>query len=88
MDLSTTGPPIAMKPYTIPPKYEFFVDEEIKLIEDARYISKSLSHWASPICIVKKKPDPGQPHKPQLRMCICYRKVNQSLVTACNNNNG
>ena len=49
---------------------------------------KSLSNWASPICIVKKKPDPRQLHKPQLLMCIDYRKVNQSLVTAHNNNNG
>ena len=66
MDLPTTGPPMATKPYTIPLKYKSFIDEEIKLLEDARCISKSLSNWASPICIVKKKPDPGQPHKPQL----------------------
>ena len=56
-------------------------------IEDAGCISKSLSDWASPICIVKKKSDPSQPQKPQLQMCIDYRKVNQSLVTACNSNN-
>ena len=87
MDLPTTGPPIAMKPYTIPLKYKSFVDEEIKVLEDARCISKSLSNWASPICIVKKMPNPGQPNKHQLRMCIDYRKFNQSLVTACNNNN-
>ena len=88
MDLPTTGLPVAMKPYTIPLKYKSFFDEEIKLLEDAGCISKSLSNWASPICIVKKKPDLGQPHKPQLQMCINYRKVNQSLVTACNSNNG
>ena len=35
-----------------------------------------------------KKPDPSQLHKPQLHMCIDYRKVNQSLVTAHNNSNG
>ena len=46
------------------------------------------SDWASPICIVKKKPDPSQPHKPPLQMCIDYRKVNQSLITAHNNSNG
>ena len=51
-------------------------------------ISKSFSNWASPICIVKKKPDPGQLDKPQLHMCINYRKVNQSLITAHNNSNG
>ena len=88
MDLPTTGPPISTKPYTIPVKYKSFIDEEIKLLEDAGCISKSLSDWASPICIVKKKPDPSQPHKPQLQMCIDYRKVNQSLITACNNSIG
>ena len=76
MDLPTTGPPVSTKPYTIPLKYKSFVDEEIKLLEDAGYISKSLSDWASPICIIKKKLDPSQPHKPQLHMCIDYRKVN------------
>ena len=88
MDLPTTGPPVMSKPYTIPLKYKSFVDDKIKLLEDAGCISKSLSDWASPICIVKKKPDPSQPHKPQVRMCIDYWKVNQSLITAHNINNG
>ena len=88
MDLPTTGPPVSTKPYSIPLKYKSFIDEEIKLLKDASCISKSLSDWASPICIVKKKPDPNQPNKPQLCMCIDYRKVNQSLITAHNNSNG
>ena len=88
MDLPTTGPPVSTKPYTILLKYKSFVDEEIKLLEDTGCISKSLSDWASPICIVKKKLDRSQPHKPQLHMCIDYRKVNQSLVTALNNSKG
>ena len=88
MDLPTTGLPVASKPYTIPLKYKLFVDEEIKLLEDAGCISESFSDWVSPICIVKKKPDPSQPNKLQLRMCIDYRKVNQSLIATHNNNNG
>ena len=88
MDLPTTGLPVSTKPYTIPLKYKSFVDDEIKLLEDAGCISKSLSDWVSPIRIVKKKPDPSQPNKPQLCMYIDYRKVNQSLVEACNNSNG
>ena len=88
MDLPTTGPPVSTKPYTISLKYKSLVDDEIKLLEDASCISKSLSDWASPICIIKKNPDPGQPNKLQLHMCIDYRKVSQSLVTACNNSNG
>ena len=88
IDLLTTGPPVSTKPYTIPLKNKSFIDEEIKLLDDAGCISKSLSDWASPICIMKKKLYPNQPHKPQLHMCIDYRKVNQSLVTAHNNSNG
>ena len=63
MDLHTTGLPVTSKPYTIPLKYKTFLDNEIKLLEGAGCISKSLSDWASPICIVKKKPDPSQQHK-------------------------
>ena len=48
MDLPTTGPPVSTKPYTIPLKYKSFVDDEIKLLEDAGCISKSLSDWAFP----------------------------------------
>ena len=88
IDLPMTGPPVSTKPYTLPLKYKSFVDEEIKLLKDAGCIFKSLSDWVSPICIMKKKLDPSQPHKPQLHMCIDYRKVNQSLVMAHNNGNG
>ena len=71
MDLPTTGLPVASKPYTIPLKYKSFINEEINLLEDAGCISKSISDWASPICIVKKKPEPSQPNKLQLRMYEC-----------------
>ena len=51
MDLSTTGQPVATKPYTIPLKYKSFIDDKIKLLEDAQCISKSLSNWASPFAL-------------------------------------
>ena len=88
MDLPTTGLPVASKPYTILLKYKSFADEEIKILEDADCISKSLSDWVSPISIIKKKPDPSKPKKLQLRMCVHYRKVNQSLITTHNGYNG
>ena len=58
MDLPTTGLPVASKPYTIPLEYKSFVDKEIKLLEDACCILKSISDWLSPICIVKKSQSP------------------------------
>ena len=88
MDLPTTGPSVSTKSFTISLKCKSFIDDEIKLLKDAGCICKSLSDWASPICIMKKKPDPSQPNKPQLHMCINYRKVNQSLITAHNSSNG
>ena len=39
MDKPATGPPIAHKPYSIPLKYKKFVDEEIRLLENAGCIS-------------------------------------------------
>ena len=87
MDLPTTGLPVTSKPYTIPLKYKSFIDEEIKMLEGIGCILKSISDWASPICIVKKKPDPSQTKKLQLRICIDYRNVNQTLITAHDGNN-
>ena len=53
MYLPTTGLLVASKPYTIPLRYKSFLEKEIKLLEDAGCISKSLIDWASPFCIVK-----------------------------------
>ena len=39
MDLPTTGTPVSTKPYTIPLKYKSFINEKIKLLEDAGCIS-------------------------------------------------
>ena len=49
MDPLTTCLPVASTLYTNPLKYKSFVDEEIKLLENSDCITKSLSHWASPI---------------------------------------
>ena len=41
MDVQTTGPPMAQKPYPIPLRCQKLIDEEIFLLEDADCISKS-----------------------------------------------
>ena len=66
IDPPTSCLPVASKPYTIPLKYKSFMDDKSKLLEDAGCIPKLLSNWASPIYILRKMPDPSQPHKPQL----------------------
>ena len=58
MDKPTAGPPFTYKMYPIPLKYQMFVDEEIRLLENAVCISKGLSSWATPVIIVPKNKTP------------------------------
>ena len=43
INIPTSGSPITCKPYTIPLKYQKFIDGEISLLEYVGYISKILS---------------------------------------------
>ena len=61
MDIPTTGPQIACKPYPIPLKYQKFIDEEMPLLENAVCIFKCLSPWAVPVIIVHKQLNPLNP---------------------------
>ena len=54
LDTPAEGPPVAPKAYTIPLKYREFVDHEIKQLEEAGIISRSMSDLASPIFVVHK----------------------------------
>ena len=44
---------------------------------EGRGIQRSMSPWASPIVIVPKKSEPGEP--PRRRMCVDYRMLNSLL---------
>ena len=55
------SPPICQKPYTLPLKHYSWVQQEIKTLEHAGVIKKSISPWASPIVMVPKKSAPGEP---------------------------
>ena len=63
MDIPTMGPPTTCKPYPIPLKDKESVGEEVRLLEKAGCISKSLSMWATPEITVPKKPNPLNPQK-------------------------
>ena len=87
LDIPAKGPPITCKPYSVSLKYQDFVDQEIKQLEDAGIISHSMSNWASPILVVPKKPDQNvssttDSKQFNLRLCIDYRKVNNGILTA------
>ena len=62
----TEGSRVFVKQYTIPLKYQNFIDDETKRLEKAGLISRSLSNWSAPCMVVPKKQDPDNPHEVQL----------------------
>ena len=54
LDIPVKGEPVAVKPYAIPLKYQSFIDEEVRKLEEAGLIQKSISDWNSPIIVVPK----------------------------------
>ena len=83
MDIDTgDSPPISSRPYTLVLKHHRWVQEEIESLKRAGVIAKSMSPWASPIVMVPKKSQPGEP--PKKRLCIDFRKINdlqQKVIT-------
>ena len=78
----TEGSPVFVKQYTIPLKYQNFIDNETKRLEEAGLISRSLSNWSAPCMVVPKKQDPDNPCEVQLRMVIDYRQLNKRIITS------
>ena len=74
--------PVFVKQYTIPLKYQNFINNETKRLEEAGLISRSLSNWSAPCMVVPKKQDPDNPHEVQLRMVIDYRQLNKRIITS------
>ena len=89
LDIPTEGSPITSKSFTVPLKYQEFVDHKIKQLEEAGIISQSMSNWASPILVVTKKQDHMDTNNSQgsnnfnLWLCIYYRKLNSCIQAAC-----
>ena len=64
MDIDTgDSPPVSSRPYTLPLKHYEWVQREIKSLEHAGIITKSMSEWASPIIIVPKNQLLGNPQR-------------------------
>ena len=78
MEIDTgDSPPITQKPYTLPLKHAKWVQKELKILEKAGVIVRSVSPWASPIVVVPKRTTPGEP--PKQRLCVDYRAINSLL---------
>ena len=74
MDVQVTeGSPVFVKQYTIPIKYQNFIDDETKRLEEAGLISRSLSNWSAHCIVMPKKQDSDKQNDIQLRMVINYR---------------
>ena len=76
------GSPVFVKQYTILLKYQNFINDETKRLEEAGLISRSLSNWSAPCMVVPKKQDSDNPHEIQLRMVIDYRQHNKRIITS------
>ena len=76
------GSPVFVKQYTIPLKYQNFINDETKRLEEAGLISRSLGNWSAPCMVVPKKQDPDKPSEVQLRMVIDYRQLNLRIITS------
>ena len=78
MDIDTgDSPPICQKPYNLPLKHREWVQKELETLEKAGVIARSISPWASPIVVLPKKTEPGEP--PRRRLCVDYRVINSLL---------
>ena len=62
--------PITQKPYTLPLKHTTWVQRGLEILKKAGVIVRSVSPWASPVVMVPKRIDPGEP--PKRRLCVDY----------------
>ena len=65
------------KAIQLPLKYREWVQKGLETLERAGVIVRSISPWASPIIVVPKKTEPGEP--PRRRLCVDYRVINSLL---------
>ena len=78
MDIDTgDSPPVCQKPYNLPLKHREWVQKELETLERAGVIVRSILPWASPIVVVPKKTELGEP--PRRRLCVDYRVINSLL---------
>ena len=68
--------PIRCNPFSYSKDEEAEILRQIKALISAGFIGPSLSQWASPVLLVRKKPDPVTGER-ALRMCVSYVRLNK-----------
>ena len=69
----------SVKPYPIPPHYRERAQKAIDSWQKQGLIEPTQSSYNAPVLCVEKKLKPGQ-DTPDLRVCIDYRKLNQTIA--------
>ena len=78
MEIETGDSPlVCQRPYNLPLKHVDWVQKELDTLEKAGVITRSVSPWASPIVIVPKRTELGEP--PIKRLCVDYRVINSLM---------
>ena len=78
MEIETgDSPPVCQRPYNLPLKHVDWVQKELDTLEKVGVITHSVLPWASPIVIVLKWTEPGEP--PKKRLCVDDRVINSLL---------
>ena len=74
------APPVHQKSYRHSESAKREIERQIDELLEAGIIEPSVSPWASPIVLVKKKTPPnanGSPSEQEFRLCIDYRHLNK-----------
>ena len=72
------APPISQRPYNVPYALHDAVKKEIKTLLDAGLIEPSISSWASPTLVIRKKD--STPENIMIKLVIDYRRLNEVTV--------
>ncbi|KAL4103608.1 hypothetical protein QTP88_018969 [Uroleucon formosanum] len=70
--------PINVRPYRLPYDHRQEIIKQTKELEENKIIQPSDSPWNAPLIVVPKKPDAQG--KPQYRVCVDFRRLNQITV--------
>ncbi|KAL4092464.1 hypothetical protein QTP88_026965 [Uroleucon formosanum] len=70
--------PVNIRPYRLPYAHRQVIVEQIGKLEKDKIIQPSESPWNASLVVVPKKPDADG--KPQFRVCVDFRRLNQLTI--------